>query len=277
MLLDDVEREVVAGEGDPKIGAPLLGHHTAKHVLESITLLGPTALFAAFTGVDYEEITFEGAYTRVTKARLGFTPYQTPHPPLEMGAQSDGATRRAARLTDGVFFGPVLAEMAMLAGYVGVEKLKPRDSSSAHLIAEIEKRAFRDRNRYLGDPAFGGVRQTLFTDPVRIRKLAATIDPAHATPTDKLRPAEPDRPNTTQTASWTSRLTELTQEPGDSKPSSDTRKRMSLTTERASPSEAHLPACSSTARWRTISHAPCPAPSSSSAARSRSRSRWTGR
>ena len=53
-----------------------------------------------------EEVTFEGKYTRVIKGRMGFTPYQRPHPLLEMGAQSDGATRRAARITDGVFFGP---------------------------------------------------------------------------------------------------------------------------------------------------------------------------
>jgi site-specific recombinase len=32
-------------------GAPLVGAHDAEHVLETITLLGPTALFAAFTGV----------------------------------------------------------------------------------------------------------------------------------------------------------------------------------------------------------------------------------
>ena len=32
-------------------GAPLVGHHDAQHVLESLTLLGPTALFAALTGV----------------------------------------------------------------------------------------------------------------------------------------------------------------------------------------------------------------------------------
>ena len=32
-------------------GAPLVDHDDAQHVLESITLLGPTALFAAFTGV----------------------------------------------------------------------------------------------------------------------------------------------------------------------------------------------------------------------------------
>src|SRR6266568_4666862 len=47
-----------------------------------------------------------GMYTRVLKGRMGFTPYQKPHPPLEMGAQSEGATKRAARITDGVFFGP---------------------------------------------------------------------------------------------------------------------------------------------------------------------------
>ena len=56
-----------------------------------------------------ESVTFEGAYTRVTDARPGFTPYQKPHPPLEMGAQSVGATKRAARLVDAVFFGPQTA------------------------------------------------------------------------------------------------------------------------------------------------------------------------
>jgi alkanesulfonate monooxygenase SsuD/methylene tetrahydromethanopterin reductase-like flavin-dependent oxidoreductase (luciferase family) len=56
-----------------------------------------------------EAVTFPGAYTRVSVGRMGFAPYQKPHPPLEMGAQSEGATRRAARLADGVFFGPQVA------------------------------------------------------------------------------------------------------------------------------------------------------------------------
>jgi alkanesulfonate monooxygenase SsuD/methylene tetrahydromethanopterin reductase-like flavin-dependent oxidoreductase (luciferase family) len=56
-----------------------------------------------------EEVTFSGTYTRLTNARLGFTPYQKPHPPIEMGAQSEGATKRAARLADSVFFGPQVA------------------------------------------------------------------------------------------------------------------------------------------------------------------------
>src|SRR5215831_11645444 len=65
-----------------------------------------------------EGVTARGDYTSVSDGRMGFTPYQRPHPPLEMGAQSDGATRRAARLTDGVFFGPQVAwrDVAKLAG-----------------------------------------------------------------------------------------------------------------------------------------------------------------
>lgn len=56
-----------------------------------------------------DEVTFEGRYTRLQGARMGFTPYQKPHPPIEMGAQSTSAVRRAARISDGVFVGPQVA------------------------------------------------------------------------------------------------------------------------------------------------------------------------
>jgi len=64
-----------------------------------------------------KEVTYRGRYTCIEHAKLGFTPYQQPHPPIEMGAQSDRATRRAARLGDGVFVGPQVAwkDVARLA------------------------------------------------------------------------------------------------------------------------------------------------------------------
>jgi gamma-glutamyltranspeptidase/glutathione hydrolase len=93
--------------------------------------------------------------------------------------------------------GPVLAQMAMVAGLVGLDKFKTGDASSAHLLAEIEKRAFRDRNHYLGDPAFPRVRQNLLTDPARLRWLAASIDPLRSTPTGSLRVPEKEKPSTT--------------------------------------------------------------------------------
>lgn len=93
--------------------------------------------------------------------------------------------------------GPVMAEMALLARFVGLSKLKGRDSGSAHYLAEIEKRAFRDRNRYLGDPAFPGVRQSFFTDAARLKRLAASIDPRRATRSETLGALEDERPSTT--------------------------------------------------------------------------------
>lgn len=93
--------------------------------------------------------------------------------------------------------GPVLAEMSLLAQYVGVAKLKERNVASAHLLAEIEKRAYHDRNRYLGDPVFRGVKQSLLTDPFRLKRIAASIDPNRATPTEALRFPERERSTTT--------------------------------------------------------------------------------
>ena len=66
-----------------------------------------------------EEVTHEGTYVRVSGVRLGIGPCQLPHPPLEMGAQSVAATRRAARLVDAVFFGPQVA-WADIGRLVGV-------------------------------------------------------------------------------------------------------------------------------------------------------------
>ncbi|HSS44723.1 MAG TPA: gamma-glutamyltransferase [Thermoanaerobaculia bacterium] len=91
--------------------------------------------------------------------------------------------------------GPVLAEMALLAQTLGPEKFKTSDASAAHLLAEIEKRAYRDRNRYLADPAFPRVREDLFVNPVRLKTVAASIDPNRATPTEALHAPE-EKPST---------------------------------------------------------------------------------
>jgi alkanesulfonate monooxygenase SsuD/methylene tetrahydromethanopterin reductase-like flavin-dependent oxidoreductase (luciferase family) len=72
-----------------------------------------------------QEVNFVGRYTRVEHGRMGFRPLQQPHPPLEMGAQSERATRRAARMVDGVFFGPQVAwsDVASLASTYRDERL----------------------------------------------------------------------------------------------------------------------------------------------------------
>jgi gamma-glutamyltranspeptidase/glutathione hydrolase len=58
----------------------------------------------------------------------------------------------------------------------------PRFSAPAlHLITEAMRRAFADRAKYLGDPAFAKYPPQL-TTPVHAKALAASIDPQKATP-----------------------------------------------------------------------------------------------
>jgi len=92
--------------------------------------------------------------------------------------------------------GPVLAEMAAAVA-LEAGRIRPAGAESMHWLAEIEKRAFRDRNRFLGDPAFEGVRERPFLDPLRVQRLVASIDPAKATPSARIGTTFPEKPTTT--------------------------------------------------------------------------------
>ena len=75
-----------------------------------------------------EEVTFAGQYAQVTKLRMGLTPVQKPHPPIVMGCQSS-ATARAARLTDGVFFGPQVAGRTSASSSIPTGRRAPKPDS----------------------------------------------------------------------------------------------------------------------------------------------------
>jgi alkanesulfonate monooxygenase SsuD/methylene tetrahydromethanopterin reductase-like flavin-dependent oxidoreductase (luciferase family) len=119
-----------------------------------------------------EEVTFGGAYTKLTKARLGLPPFQRPHPPLEMGAQSVGATRRAARLADAVFFGPQVG-WADVQGLVGVYR-KARGGSagtafaSRSLIVGASKEAARAAARAYLERTFAMYRGWEMQEPTMV-------------------------------------------------------------------------------------------------------------
>jgi alkanesulfonate monooxygenase SsuD/methylene tetrahydromethanopterin reductase-like flavin-dependent oxidoreductase (luciferase family) len=84
-----------------------------------------------------EEVAFEGRYTRVLNGRMGYRPYQTPHPFLEMAAQSVGATERAARLADGVFFGPQVGwrDVERLTGVYRRARTAARGAAAGTILA----------------------------------------------------------------------------------------------------------------------------------------------
>ena len=123
-----------------------------------------------------EEVTFEGAYAKLSSARLGLPPLQRPHPPLEMGAQSVGATKRAARLVDAVFFGPQVA-WADVARLVSVYRearvaLSPSAPGTAYasrsLIVGASKEAARAAARGYLERTFAMYRSWEMQEPTMV-------------------------------------------------------------------------------------------------------------
>jgi alkanesulfonate monooxygenase SsuD/methylene tetrahydromethanopterin reductase-like flavin-dependent oxidoreductase (luciferase family) len=113
-----------------------------------------------------EEVTFDGRYTTLRGARMGYRPYQTPRPVLEMAAQSVAATQRAARLTDGVFFGPQVGwrDVASLAAvFREARAARPNAGpgvvlASRSLIVGKSKAAAADAAREFLDKTFNQYR-----------------------------------------------------------------------------------------------------------------------
>ncbi len=73
-----------------------------------------------------------------------------------------------------------------------------RDAAETiHLIAEAERRAYADRNRFLGDPDCVDVPLASLLAPARLAALGFSIDPARATPSSSIAggawPKEPDQ------------------------------------------------------------------------------------
>ncbi len=123
-----------------------------------------------------EEVTFEGAYTKVNRVRMGFKPYQDPHPPLEMGAQSIGATRRAARLVDTVFFGPQVgwADVSKLVGVYRDARATEgpgtpgRAIASRSMIVGASKEAARDAAKAYLERTFAMYRGWEMQEPTMV-------------------------------------------------------------------------------------------------------------
>jgi gamma-glutamyltranspeptidase / glutathione hydrolase len=87
--------------------------------------------------------------------------------------------------------GIALLEMLGILDGTGYEKEGPGSASSIHFLAESMRRAYADRNEYVGDPAFVKVPIAGLLDPAYLSRLRASIDPGRATPSDQVRPGKP--------------------------------------------------------------------------------------
>jgi len=87
--------------------------------------------------------------------------------------------------------GIALLEMLGILDGTGYEKGGHGSASAIHYLSESMRRAYADRNEYVGDPDFVKVPIAGLLDPAYLGRLRSSIDPERATPSDSVRPGKP--------------------------------------------------------------------------------------
>ena len=87
--------------------------------------------------------------------------------------------------------GIALLEMLGILDGTGYEKAGNGSASAIHYEAEAMRRAYADRNEYIGDPDFVKNPIAGLLDKTYLSKLRATIDPEKATPSAQVKPGQP--------------------------------------------------------------------------------------
>ena len=99
--------------------------------------------------------------------------------------------------------GIALLEMLGILDGTGYEKGGAGSASAIHYEAEAMRRAYADRNEYVGDPDFVKVPIAGLLDPAYLAKLRSSIDPERATPSDAVHPGRPSGTEHMETTHYT--------------------------------------------------------------------------
>jgi gamma-glutamyltranspeptidase/glutathione hydrolase len=86
--------------------------------------------------------------------------------------------------------GVVLRQILAGADARALSQLSWDSPERVHDYVEISRRAFADRNRWLGDPDFVSVPLAALLDPARMAQRLSDIDPARATPSNRVQAGE---------------------------------------------------------------------------------------
>lgn len=84
----------------------------------------------------------------------------------------------------------------------GYERDGAGSAAAIHFVAETMRRYYANRARYLGDPDFAGVPVAGLIDPRYTAALRRSIDPGHATSSDRVAPGRPEGVESGQTTHY---------------------------------------------------------------------------
>ena len=99
--------------------------------------------------------------------------------------------------------GAALLEILNILEHYNLAEMGPGSSDAIHLLVEAQRRAFADRAEFMGDADFVKVPLEGLISKKYADELAKTIDPNHATPSEKVRAGSPAGYESTQTTHFT--------------------------------------------------------------------------
>ena len=162
-------------DGQPKPVGALVRNPAFAAYLEQLARLGPDSFYIGPNAQAIAAAVSGAAHNPAPMTRGDIASYQAkPRPPL-------CATYRAYRIcgmgpsSSGGFI--VLATLKQLERF-DLSSLGPRSSTAWHLIAESERLAYADRDKYLADEDFVRVPLAGLTDPHYLASRSALISPA---------------------------------------------------------------------------------------------------
>lgn len=95
----------------------------------------------------------------------------------------------------------ILQMLGMLEG-TGYAQAGAGSAASIHYLAEVMRRFFADRSKYMGDPDFVRVPVSGLLDPGYLARRASTIDRERATPSEMIRPGLPSGAESLETTHY---------------------------------------------------------------------------
>ena len=99
--------------------------------------------------------------------------------------------------------GVILLQMLNMLETKSVASLGHNTPAGLHLLLEVERRAYADRSKWIGDADFVKVPLAGLADKRYAAARIAGFDPAHATPSDRIAPGDPTPYESPQTTHFT--------------------------------------------------------------------------
>jgi len=187
LAADPAARAIFTKDGAPVVAGDRLVQKDLAKTLRAIAADGPSAFYGGPIAAAIVKCVKDAGGVMTTEDLAGYR--AVPRTPLVGSYRGRTIVTFPPPSSGGI----VLLEALGMLEHFDLAASGAGSALTLHRIAEAERRAFADRNVFLGDPDFVRMPVGRLLSRAHIDERAATIRDDRATPSDRVRPAAPSR------------------------------------------------------------------------------------